>query len=53
MPADIFYNVAGWLAIALAVAAVRYFVRSGLAAKFRKDFHDAFDEAGGPPESPA
>jgi hypothetical protein len=53
MSADVFYNAAGWLAIALAVAAAWYFVRSGLAAKFRKDFHDALDEGGGPPESPA
>jgi hypothetical protein len=53
MTTDLFDNVAACLTIALILAAIWYCWSHGLLAKFRKDFHDALDEAGGPPESPA
>jgi hypothetical protein len=54
MTADVFYTVAEWLTVALAVAVVGYvWTHPELLAKLRKHFHDALDEAGGPPESHA
>jgi hypothetical protein len=54
MSANVFYNAAGWLAIASVAAIIWYLgVRRGLAAQFRRDFQDALDDGRGPPNSPA